>query len=364
MRGWLGRMVLLATGVTVGWLVARRAEASGTAPPERPETALVEARDIAATVLATGVVRPRVGAQVAVGSRVSGVLRALHVTIGDVVEAGQLLAELDAVEFETEVQRAAAALMSATAERAWAEAELERARQLEARSAASGAELDAAQRSHDTAVAKEAEAAAALAAARVQLDYTKIRAPIRGVVATVSTQEGETVAASFAAPTFVTIVDLSRLEVWAYVDETDIGRIATGQHVRFTVDTWPDESFEGTVTAVRPTAEVRDNVVNYVTLIAIDNRTDRVLRPEMTTTVNIAIDGRTAVPSVPNGALRRDAAGTYVLVESINGFERRDVRAGFRGSAYTEVVSGLNASERVLLGSATPCEPAASAGGT
>jgi len=364
-RSWIGRVALLVAGVTVGWSVARRAEASGAPATADPrETGVVAARDIGATVLATGVVRPRVGAQVAVGSRASGVLRALHVTIGDAVQAGQLLAELDAVEFETQVLRAEAMQMSAVAERAWADAEFERVRQLEERSAASGAELAAAQRARDTALAREREADAALAAARVQLDYTKIRAPISGVVATVSTQEGETVAASFAAPTFVTIVDLARLEVWAYVDETDIGRIAVGQRARFTVDTWPDDSFEGTVTAVRPTAEVRDNVVNYVTLIAIENRADRVLRPEMTTTVNIAIAGRSAALSVNNGALRRDAAGTYVFVAGSGGFERRAITAGFRGSAFTEVLAGLHTGERVLLGSTTPCQPAPSPGGT
>jgi RND family efflux transporter MFP subunit len=364
-RSWFGRAALLAAGVTLGWAVARRAEASDPATAaERWETGIVEPREIGATVLATGVVRPRVGAQVAVGSRVSGVLRKLHVTVGDAVRAGQLLAELDAVEFETQVERAQAMVMNAAAERVWAVAELDRVRQLAESAAASGSELASAQRANDTAQAREREAMAALAAAHVQLDYTRIRAPIGGVVASVSTQEGETVAASFAAPTFVTIVDLSRLEVWAYVDETDIGRIAVGQRARFTVDTWPDDAFEGSVIAVRPSAEVRDNVVNYVTLVAIENRPDRVLRPEMTTTVNIMIEGRAAAQSIPNGAMRRDSSGGYVLVARGGGFERRTVAVGFRGSAFTEVLSGVQPGERVLLGSAVPCQPDPATGGT
>ncbi len=93
-----------------------------------------------------------------------------------------------------------------------------------------------------------------------------------GVVASVSTQEGETVAASFAAPTFVTLLDLARLEVWAYVDETDIGRIHRGQDATFTVDTYGDDEFAGRVTAIYPQAEIRDNVVNYVAVIRFDAR--------------------------------------------------------------------------------------------
>jgi len=231
------------------------------------ETAAAARRDLDATVLATGVIRPAVGAQVAVGSRISGVLRKLHVTIGDPVRAGQLLAELDRVELETQLRRAEAALAIAAAERAYAELELERSRRLAAQNATTGAELAKARTVAETAAAREREAAAGVEAARVQLQYTEIVAPIGGVVGTVTTQEGETVTASFAAPTFVTIVDLARLEVWAYVDETDIGRIRVGQRARFTVDTYAGEEFGGQVIAVRPTAEVVDDVVNYITLI-------------------------------------------------------------------------------------------------
>ncbi|HEX9895160.1 MAG TPA: efflux RND transporter periplasmic adaptor subunit [Gemmatimonadales bacterium] len=357
---WIGRVLLLGLGVGAGWLGARRAEAVGSTPATADpwESALVERRDVGATVLATGVVRPRVGAQVAVGSRASGVVKRLHVTVGDRVVAGQLLAELDRVEFETQVERAEAQRLNAVSEREWAEQDFNRARQLAAGGYATAADLAQAQRSIETSRAKEREAMAALAAARVQLGYTSIRAPISGVVGSVSTQEGETVAASFAAPTFLTIVDLARLEVQAYVDETDIGRIVAGQRATFTVDTWPDQSFEGRVTAVRPTAELRDNVVNYVTLIEFKNQPDRLLRPEMTATINVMVEGRTDVLSVPNGALRRDAGGTYVLVKTASAAERRAVVAGFRGSDFTEVTSGLEAGDRILVGKGVEC-PAA-----
>jgi macrolide-specific efflux system membrane fusion protein len=357
---WIVRLVLIAAGAGLGWSSARRTAAlESTAPPNGWQTSIVERRDIGATVLATGVVRAKVGAQVAVGSRASGVLKKLHVTVGERVVAGQLLAELEPIEFETQVERAEALRMNAASELAYAESELARVRELTARDAATAAQLSAATRAAESAQARHREAAAAVAAARVQLGYTTIRAPIGGVVASVTTQEGETVAASFAAPTFVTIIDLSRLEVWAYVDETDIGRIEVGQRVRFTVATYPDETFEGRVTAVRPGAEVRDNVVNYITLIEFENRPDRLLRPEMTTTVNIVVEGRTATLSVPNVALRRDASGTFVLVVSPAGVERRSVHIGFRGAEFSELVSGVDIGERVVVGSAQTCETVA-----
>jgi macrolide-specific efflux system membrane fusion protein len=349
--------VLLAGGLAVGWASARAVAAPTDAEPSRAwETALVERRDIGASVLATGVIRPAVGAQVAVGSRASGILRTLHVTTGDAVDAGELLAELDPVEFETQVKRAEATRVNAEAERRFADGELDRVRQLNDRGAATAVELAAAVRAAETARAREREAEAVLEAARVQLGYTSIRSPIRGIVASVSTQEGETVAASFAAPTFVTVVDLTRLEVQAYVDETDIGRIEVGQRARFRVDTWPDEPFEGRVTAIRPTAEVRDNVVNYVTLIRIDPGSERVLRPEMTATIDILLEGREQAVAIPNAALRRDAAGPWVLVPAGAGVERRDIEVGFRGSDFTEVMSGLDAGERVVLGLTPACE--------
>ncbi|HJU64045.1 MAG TPA: efflux RND transporter periplasmic adaptor subunit, partial [Gemmatimonadaceae bacterium] len=219
------------------------------------------------------------------------------------------------------------------------------------------AELSAAQRTVETTRAGEREAIAALVAARVQLGYTSIRAPISGVVASVSTQEGETVAASFAAPTFLTIVDLSRLEVWAYVDETDIGRIEPGQRATFTVDSYADERFDGRVTAVRPAAELRDNVVNYITLIEMESSGSRLLRPEMSTRVNIVIEGRSAAVAVPNAAMRRDSSGSFVLVPTQDGVERRTVRAGFRGAEFSEVTSGVQPGERVVVGRALECEP-------
>lgn len=287
-----GVLALAAGGYTLTAgpsLLPRGAGAPDGAQDGESPTATIQRRDVGATVLATGVIRPKVGAEVEVGSRASGILRRLHVTVGDCVSAGQLLAELDPTEFQARVDQAAAQLQTARAGLAYASAEYERARQLIGQNVITRAEFDNAKRSFDMAGAQLTAAEALLRSAEIELGYTRVHAPIAGVVAGVSTQVGETVAASFAAPTFVTIIDLDRLEVWAYVDETDIGRVAVGQSASFTVDTYPGVEFGGDVSAIQPKAEIIDNVVNYVARIEITDVRGRTLRPEMTTTVSIVV---------------------------------------------------------------------------
>jgi macrolide-specific efflux system membrane fusion protein len=194
------------------------------------------------------------------------------------------------------------------------------------------------------------QAEANLDYARIQLGYTKIHAPISGVVASVSTQEGETVAASFSAPTFVTIINLERLEVWAYVDETDIGRVKEGQQAFFTVDTYTDTDFEGVVTAIYPKAEIQDNVVNYVTILKITDMQDKILRPQMTTTVTIFLEKRTKVLTVPNNAIQREGGQKFVYVAQDDRIFKRLVKVGWKDKSYTEILEGLTEGEKVTMG--------------
>ena len=178
--------------------------------------AVVSRRDIGSSVIATGVIKPSVGSEVRVGSRVSGIVKQLHVSIGDRVKEGQLLAELDQTELASRLNQATAALKNARTRLEYARLDVGRKRELNEQNFVSQSELDEAERLQDIAVSELEQAEANLDYARIQLGYTKIHAPISGVVASVSTQEGETVAASFAAPTFVTIIDLERLEVGRY----------------------------------------------------------------------------------------------------------------------------------------------------
>src|SRR6516225_4208470 len=272
----------------------------------------VTRRDMVSAVKATGVIKPMIGAEVRVGSRASGVVRRLYVRVGDKVQKGQLLAELDVRELSARRAAAVAALERSQANLNYARADLARKRALENARVVAMSELDLAQQACAVAEQQSREAQANLEDASTQLGYTWIFAPIAGIVSSVSTQEGETVAATFAAPTFVTLLDLSRLEVRTYVDETDIGRIRLGQKARFTVDTYGDYQFEGRVTAVYPQAEVRDNVVNYVTVVKFKPPGDRILRPEMTTTVRIELARHENALVLPARAVRREGGKQFV----------------------------------------------------
>jgi RND family efflux transporter MFP subunit len=331
-------------------LIGRAAVTRGQEGAGSPEVARVTRRDIGSVVKATGVIKPMIGADVKVGSRASGVVERLFVRIGDAVQKGQLLAELDTRELRARDGQAAAALESARASRSYAQADLRRKRDLAVAQLIAPNDLELAERAFAVAEQQGKEAEANLEYARTQLGYGRIYAPIAGIVASVSTQEGETVAASFAAPTFVTLLDLSRLEVWAYVDETDIGRIRTGQKARFTVDTYSDQEFGGRVTAIYPQAELRDNVVNYVAVVRFDPPKGQTLRPEMTTAVKIALESHENALVVPRRAVRRDGTRAFVLSPRGDETVRVFVTTGSRDESYWEVVSGLREGDPVLVG--------------
>jgi HlyD family secretion protein len=195
-------------------------------------------------------------------------------------------------------------------------------------------------------------ALATLQIAQTNLSYATITAPLAGVVASVSTQQGETVTAGSAssqAPTFVTIVDLRRLEAHAYVDETDIGKVQVGQTVSFTVDAFPDREFTGKVTAIYPKALVQVNVITYDVAIAIDNA-QAVLRPDMTATVTITLAAREQVLSVPNQAVRREDGQRVVYRKQGDRFVPAAVKVGWRDKTYTEILGGLREGDHVLVG--------------
>lgn len=344
-------LLLLIVGAAVigylkGWIVL----GSQSDDDVELQSAVVTRRDIGSTVIATGIIKPSVGSEVRVGSRVSGIVKKLHVNIGDRVTEGQLLAELDQTELTSRFNQASAALKNTKTKLEYANLDLNRKRELIKQNFVSQSKLDEAESVQDLTESELEQAEANLDYARIQLGYTKIHAPIPGVVASVSTQEGETVAASFASPTFVTIIDLERLEVWAYVDETDIGRVEEGQQAFFTVDTYTDTDFEGVVTAIYPKAEIQDNVVNYVTILKITDRQDKILRPEMTTTVSIFLERRTQVLAVPNNAIQREEGQKFVYVAQNGRIDKRLVKVGWKDKKYTEILEGLAEGDEVVIG--------------
>jgi HlyD family secretion protein len=344
-------MGLVGAGIT-GW---RRYDIAHARPgTSARDFVRASRRDMSTQAKATGVIKPMVGAEVNVGSSVSGVVMRLLVQIGDHVGKGQLLAELDSRELKARYDADAAALRVAQANLDYAQVDFHRKQRLNEARIISRSDLDVAQKALAVAEQQRDQALATLANSTTQLGFTQIVAPIGGVVSTVATQEGETVAASFAAPTFVTLLDLSKLEVWSYVDETDIGRIRIGQRARFTVDTYGDHEFSGVVSSIHPKAEIRDNVVDYVVVLRFTAPRGFVLRPEMTTTVNIDLERRTNVLAVPIRAVRREGSRAFLLCRDHDATQRRWVTTGMRDDNYWEIVTGLHDGDEVLINEPDP----------
>ena len=345
---WAVAVIVVVASVSV-LLVRVLAKRSSNDPPGADVIRVVR-RDVGPVVKATGVIKPMVGAEVRVGSSASGVVTHLYVRVGDAVAKGAVLADVDSRELDARREAAEAAVRLVKANLDYAQADLGRKQELFTSGVIARAELDLAQQAYAVAGQQFKQAQANLADAVTQLGYTKIIAPISGTVESVTTQEGETVASNFAAPTFVTLLDLSRLEVWAYVDETDIGRIRVGQKATFTVDTYGDYQFPGQVTAIYPQAQIRSNVVDYIAVIRFQRPSDRTLRPEMTTTVTIAQQQHRNVLSLPISVVHRESGRQYVTVRNGPSTERRWITTGLRDDSHWEITDGVHEGEEVLLG--------------
>lgn len=294
---------------------------------------------------ATGVIKPKNGAEVRVGSRLSGVLKAVHVDVGDSVEQGELLAELEDRELRNEIALQQGRIDELKAQLDYNRQLLER--YLKARILPE-AELDNLHKEVVVGEARLRQANAALESQRILQSHTRVLAPISGTVASVTTRQGETVAASFAAPTFLTIIDLERLEIQAYVDEADIGHIATGQAVAFSVDTWPGVELSGRVRTIHPSAEVVNNVVNYVVIIDMDNSDAFLLRPEMTAQLRFVIREIPDALIINRAALLSEGGAFYVIVPGEQGPEKRQVHLGLVQPGDVEIIDGLDAGNRYL----------------
>jgi RND family efflux transporter MFP subunit len=304
-------------------------------------TARVALGELSETISATGVIRPMTGAEVNVGSRISGTVTRLPVEVGDRVVVGQLLAEIDATALQAEADEARADVNLSSPRVELAESTLRRRERLAIKGLASDEELEIARQDLAVARARLEADRARLRSAEIALGYTRITAPIDGVVAEVSTREGETVAAAFAAPNFVTIIDIDRVEVLAYVDETDIGRVMLGQPAKFTVDTYPDSEFPARVVAIQPRAELQGSVVNYVVRLEFDSVAGFILRPEMTAHVRIVVDEREEALTAPRAAIKRQAGRQFVVLQQDGEWIEQDVRTGWRSDTTVELLSGV-----------------------
>ena len=353
-------LVLVLCSATAVWYSLDHSKSSRASAPE---TARVIRRDFSSSVLATGAVKPQVGAEVKVGARISGKVEHLYVNIGDRIKKGQVIAELQKADLEAVVAKARAEVRVAEARIAdagsrtkLANLESRRQQNLIKKDFTSQQAVDKALKEKESAHAglnlagKQLDAArAALDEARVKLSYATLTAPISGVIGSVSTQQGETVSAGLNAPTFVTIIDLQRLQVDAYVDEVDIGKIKTGQEGVFTVDAFPGREFHGKVVAIYPDAVIQENVVNYDVVVAITDSYEGLLRPEMTANVTIFLKQRKQVLAVPAKAVKREHGKNIVYVMAKTGAEIHQVKIGWKDGQWIEIADGLQAGETVLL---------------
>lgn len=334
--------------ITITCIIVPFSACSSVSDTQTFEIVIVKRKNISTSILATGIIKPKIGAEVRVGSRASGVVNRLYVKNGDVVKKGDLLAELNDNELSARYRLELANLENTKTILKYSKIELERGKSLLDQDFASNQTYDNLVKEYDLAIARVASQQAAVDLAATELGYAKIYAPISGVIASVSTQEGETVSATFTSPTFVTIIDLSQIEVWAYVDETDIGKVDMRQKAGFTVDTYTGTTFEGIVTAIYPKAEVRDNVVNYVVIVEISDARGKILRPEMTTSVTIQTSSAAQVLCVPNHVIKRKNGENVVYALENDVPVMKKIKPGTKGNQFTEVIEGLEENEIVI----------------
>jgi HlyD family secretion protein len=288
--------------VAVGAVGLYLAIASRRKPEPKYRTAAVDRGNVTQTVTASGTLSAVITVQI--GSQVSGIISKLHADFNSKVKKGDLLAELDPTPFQAQVELQRAAVSKAQVDTLNAQITYNRQQRLLQDGLAAQSDYDAAKAAYDGTKAQVEEAKASLSQALTNLKYTRITSPIDGIVVARQYDVGQTVAASFQAPTLFTIAqDLTKMQVSADVSESDIGQIKVGEPVRFNVDAYPDRDFRGSVSQIRLNATVNQNVVTYPVIVEVSNP-DLLLRPTMT--ANVALDVATVrdVLRIPNAALR------------------------------------------------------------
>jgi len=282
----------------------QRADASES-PPYR--FASVQRANVHSTVSATGTLSAVTTVQV--GTQVSGQIAEIRADFNDRVKKGELLARIDPTLQKQAVSDAQAGVERVKAQYEAARLDYERSKPLYEAQAITATEFNTSESNYLVAQADLKSAQIALDKAKQNLAYTNIYAPIDGVVVERNVDVGQTVAASLQAPQLFLIAnDLAQMQILASVDESDIGRITEGQRVTFTVESYPDDVFEGTVRQVRLQSVTTENVVNYTVVVSVSNQNGKLL-PGMTATVTFHTDSAADVLTVPNAALRFRPAG-------------------------------------------------------
>jgi macrolide-specific efflux system membrane fusion protein len=333
-----------------------------------PLTAEVTRGDLEQSITALGTLQPK--AYVDVGVQVSGQLKVIHVDYGTEVKQGDLLAEIDPKVYQARVDSDRAELRILEAQLAQSQAQLELARQQDARNQrlwkSKAVSEDALQSGIAALAVAEAElraleaqieqARSTLDADLANLEYTKIYAPMDGTVVDILARQGQTLNANQSAPLVLRIANLDTMTVWAEVVEADVVRIAVGMPVHFSTLGLPDRRWEGTVRQILPTPEIVNDVVLYKVLIDVANP-DHLLMTEMSAQVFFKLGEARDVLLVPLAALQPvpyDEGLRLARVATATGVEEREVWIGLADRSKAEVLQGLSEGERVLLPVADP----------
>ncbi len=326
------------------------------------QTAKVERQNISTSITATGTIEPVTS--VTVGTQVSGIVSKLYVDYNSEVRKGQVIAELDKTNLISELNTAKANLSSAQSSLSYETANFSRYQTLFDKGLVSADDYENAKLSCEKARQQVATARESVQKAQTNLGYATITSPIDGVVLSKSVEEGQTVASSFSTPElFVIAKDLTDMRVIADIDEADIGEVKEGQRVTFTVDAFPDDKFEGTVTQVRQQATTSSNVVTYEVVISAPNKNLK-LKPGLTANVTIFTLEKNDVLAVPSKALRfmpnEVLLGKGQTIEDVDApekvwtlegsvFKAYKVEAGTTNGMLTEIISGISEGTEVLV---------------
>ena len=355
-KGWIAIAVVAV--LIIAWFFLRGGKKKETVTFE---TAKVEMTDIQTSITATGTIEPVTS--VTVGTQVSGIVAKLYVDYNSIVKKGQVIAELDRTNLISELNAQKASLSSAQSSLNYQQSNFERYKTLYDKGLVSADEFESARLQYQQAREQVAQAKESVQRAQTNLGYATITSPIDGIILSKSVEEGQTVAASFNTPElFVIAQDLTNMRVIANIDEADIGGVKEGQRVAFTVDAFPEDSFEGAVTQVRQQATTESNVVTYEVVISAPNK-DLKLKPGLTANVTIFTLEKNNVLAVPSKALRflpneallkkgesiADCEGTHKLwTKEGNVFKAHKVEIGTSNGVKTEITNGIAAGTEVL----------------
>lgn len=325
------------------------------------ETAQAEITNIRSSITATGTIEPVT--KVEVGTQVSGIVSKIYVDYNSIVKAGQVIAELDKTNLTSELKSARANLASMQSELDYQTANHNRYKTLFDKGLISASEYESARLSYIKAQQSCTSGRENVKRAETNLGYATITSPIDGVVLSKAVEEGQTVAASFSTPTLFTIAqDLTDMRVIADIDEADIGNVKEGQRVSFSVDAFPEDTFQGLVTQVRQEATTESNVVTYEVVISAPNQ-DLKLKPGLTANVTVYTQEAENVLAVPAKAIRFSPkaqmlnegetladcnAATKVWVRKGNVLKATPITTGISNGTLTEVTSGLQAGTEVI----------------